>query len=164
MFDEAIEDCNRLIDLNQENAAAYYIRGCAYQKLSEEELCIADFTRVLQIDPTHVNAAYAKGAAENKRGNYLQAIQDYNMALKMDTSDKSANSTNQRRYRREDFNQQLDLSIGKISSEIQKNPQVTIQRVEQLKMINRDKLLLSPSGGKSHSRAGFGVILNSDED
>jgi tetratricopeptide (TPR) repeat protein len=57
--------------LNELNAGAYYIRGCAYEKLNEEEMSIEDFTRVLQIDPGHVNAAYARGAAENKRGNYL---------------------------------------------------------------------------------------------
>ena len=42
-----IDDCNRLIDLNELNAGAYYIRGCAYEKLNEEEMCIEDFTRVL---------------------------------------------------------------------------------------------------------------------
>jgi hypothetical protein len=30
--------------------------------------------------------------------------------------------------------------------------------------MDRDKLLLSPSGGKNQNRVGFGVILNNDDD
>lgn len=63
---------------------AYYIRGCAYEKLGEIEKAIDDFSTVLNIDPYHVNAAYARGACENKRSNFAKAIEDYNMALSID--------------------------------------------------------------------------------
>jgi len=70
--------------LDPEYTGAYYIQGCAYEKLGNIENAIENFTRVLEIDPQHVNAAYAWGACENKRSNFAKAIEDYNMALEMD--------------------------------------------------------------------------------
>ena len=62
--------------LDGEHAGAFYVRGCAYEKLDMVEQAISDFTRVLQIDGQHINAAYARGACENKRGNFAKAIDD----------------------------------------------------------------------------------------
>ena len=45
--------------LDPNNAGAYYIRGCALEKLGHLEQSIDDFTTVLEIDPNHINAAYA---------------------------------------------------------------------------------------------------------
>ena len=70
--------------LDQTHAGAYYVRGCAYEKLEMVDQSIEDFTKVLEIDPHHINAAYARGACENKRGNFAKAIDDYNMALAID--------------------------------------------------------------------------------
>ena len=33
MFQEAINDCNRLMKLDNAYAGAYYVRGCAFEKL-----------------------------------------------------------------------------------------------------------------------------------
>jgi len=70
--------------LDNLNAGAYYVRGCAYEKLDLTDKSIDDFTSVLKIDPNHINAAYARGACENKRGNFAKAIEDYDMALAID--------------------------------------------------------------------------------
>jgi tetratricopeptide (TPR) repeat protein len=70
--------------LDPHNAGAYYIRGCAFEKLGQVDQSIEDFTTVLSIDPNHINAAYARGACENKRGNFAKAIEDYHMALEKD--------------------------------------------------------------------------------
>ena len=74
----------RLMKLHENHAGAYYVRGCAYEKLDLVEQSISDFSRVLEIDPHHINAAYARSACENKRGNFAKAIDDYNMALAID--------------------------------------------------------------------------------
>lgn len=70
--------------LDKKHSGAYYVRGCAYEKLEEIDKSIEDFSKVLEIDPHHINAAYARGACENKRGNFAKAIEDYNMALAID--------------------------------------------------------------------------------
>ncbi len=83
-YEEAINDCNQLMKIDDRNAGAFYIRGCSYEKLGQLEQSIEDFTTVLEIDPNHINAAYARGACENKRGNFAKAIDDYHMALEKD--------------------------------------------------------------------------------
>ena len=32
MLEEAIQDCNQLMELDPEDAGAYYVRGCTYEK------------------------------------------------------------------------------------------------------------------------------------
>jgi len=73
-----------LLELDNQDAGAFYLRGCIYEKLGILEQSIEDFTEALRIDPNHFNAAYARGACENKRGNYFKAIEDYNLALEKD--------------------------------------------------------------------------------
>ena len=84
MLHEAINDCNSLMKLNPDYTGAYYIRGCANEKMGKIDEAIDDFSTVLQIDPYHVNALYARGACENKWSNFDKAIEDYNMALQID--------------------------------------------------------------------------------
>mmetsp|Transcript_5066 Transcript_5066/g.7646 ORF Transcript_5066/g.7646 Transcript_5066/m.7646 type:complete len:121 (+) Transcript_5066:183-545(+) len=47
MFQESIDDCNRLMKLDDMNTGAYYVRGCAFQKLEMIDQSIDDFTKVL---------------------------------------------------------------------------------------------------------------------
>ncbi len=76
-----MEDCDTLIRLDPRNAAAYYTRGTAYEKLGQLDRCVDDLGECLRLDPGHYNAEYALGACENKRGNYYKAIEDYNLAF-----------------------------------------------------------------------------------
>lgn len=41
MVDEAIEDCDALIELDPENAGAYYVRGCCFQKKNEVKILVS---------------------------------------------------------------------------------------------------------------------------
>lgn len=84
------------MQLDEMHAGAYYVRGCAFEKLEMIDKSIEDFTQVLQIDPHHINAAYARGACENKRGNFAKAIDDYNMALAIDKERTMSPSLNRR--------------------------------------------------------------------
>ena len=34
LFQESINDCNKLMELSNHNAGAYYVRGCAFEKLN----------------------------------------------------------------------------------------------------------------------------------
>ncbi len=86
-------DCNRLVELDPNDAGAYYVRGGVFEKMNLLDKSVKDFTEVLRIEPNHFNAAYARGACENKRGNYLKAIEDYNFAL---DKDKSLNASPRR--------------------------------------------------------------------
>lgn len=103
--------------LDPNNAGAYYIRGCAFEKLGQIDQSIEDFTTVLQIDPNHINAAYARGACENKRGNFAKAIEDYHMALEKD-QERPVSPGGSRKIRQRNMNYILDMpmAIGGYSS------------------------------------------------
>ena len=85
--------------LDPEDAGAYYVRGCTYEKLGRIDESIQDYNCVLELDPDHVNAAYARGACENKRGNFAKAIEDYTLALEKDQERSGSPSDNRRRLR-----------------------------------------------------------------
>lgn len=88
MFEEAIEDCHRLLNIDSRSVGAYFIIGSAYQKLGEIDIAIENFSIVLELDPSHFNSLLARGACLNQIGRYKEALDDYDMALKLDT-DKS---------------------------------------------------------------------------
>jgi len=100
--------------LNPDNAGAFYIRGCAFEKLGFIDPAIVDFTKVLELDPDHVNAAYARGAAENKRGNFAKAIEDYNMALEMDELRGSKSPSMWRNRMRNAANMMQEEDLGEV--------------------------------------------------
>lgn len=81
---DALEDCNKLIDLDPEYIGAYFTRGCIYEKLNEFEKALADYSRVLALDPLHVNTVFARGACLIKMGEFQKALEDYREALKKD--------------------------------------------------------------------------------
>lgn len=113
MFEEAIADCNNLMQLSPDDAGAYYIRGCTYEKQGRIDESILDYNRVLELDPDHVNAAYARGACENKRGNFAKAIEDYLMALEKDQERAgSSPQENRRRYHQRNMNFILEEQIN----------------------------------------------------
>lgn len=98
------------MQLDAMHAGAYYVRGCAFEKLDMVDKSIDDFTKVLEIDPHHINAAYARGACENKRGNFAKAIDDYNMALAIDKERTMSPSLNRRLPFRATQSNILDMS------------------------------------------------------
>lgn len=111
--------------LDARNAGAFYIRGCAFEKLGELEQSIEDFTTVLEIDPNHINAAYARGACENKRGNFAKAIEDYHMALEKD-QERPVSPSGSRKIRVRNMNYILEMPLGggglnSLQSSAQKN-------------------------------------------
>ncbi len=97
------------------NAGAYYIRGCAFEKLGQIDQSIEDFTIVLNIDPNHINAAYARGACENKRGNFAKAIEDYNMALEKD-QERPISPGGSRKINARNLNYILDMGTSNNTS------------------------------------------------
>ena len=97
------------------NAGAYYIRGCAFEKLGQIDQSIEDFTIVLNIDPNHINAAYARGACENKRGNFAKAIEDYNMALEKD-QERPISPGGSRKIKARNLNYILDMGTSSNTS------------------------------------------------
>lgn len=66
-YQEAIQDAHTLLNIDSRNVEAYYVLGCAYDKMEHVDDAIESFSIVLELDYTHVNALLARGACLNKK-------------------------------------------------------------------------------------------------
>ena len=83
-YNGAIRLHTEAIELNPDNALAYYGRAYAYSDLKNYSQAIADCTKAVQFDsPRLVDAYNNRGEAYRKSGNYRAAIEDYNKALEL---------------------------------------------------------------------------------
>ena len=65
-YDEALEECNKLINIDDNNADYYYTRGIIYTKMERLSESISDYSKALEINPKHANAAYSRGSCYNQ--------------------------------------------------------------------------------------------------
>jgi len=49
-YKEAIKDFTRVIEIDPENANAYFNRGCCYDSVGELDLAISDYSIALELD------------------------------------------------------------------------------------------------------------------
>lgn len=80
----AFRDCDKAIQLRQDNADAYYYRGAAKgagEKQDKEAL--ADFNKALEVDPDHDESLTARGSAKLIIGNKKGACIDWKKAASL---------------------------------------------------------------------------------
>lgn len=75
-YDKAIAAYTRAIDLNQDDADAYYLLGLIYLAQKEYGKAIANFDRAIKIAPNDADAYYDRDAAHDGLGDAAQAAQD----------------------------------------------------------------------------------------
>ena len=63
-YDRAIDDLNRSLVLEPDNADVYHSRGVLHEIKGDFDLAIADYKTVLAIDPAHDEALKSLEAAE----------------------------------------------------------------------------------------------------
>ena len=73
----------KALQLNPDNADAYWICGLAYANKGEDDLAIDDYTKALQLNPDLAAAYYSRGFAYDDKGKYDLAIADYTKALEL---------------------------------------------------------------------------------
>lgn len=83
MYDEAIEDYNRVIEKDCYNAKAYVSRGYAYKEKKEYDKAIIDCTRAIELEPNNVEAYTNRGYAYSKKEEFDKAIENYTQAIKL---------------------------------------------------------------------------------
>jgi len=67
MYDKAMEDLNKVIELNPNLAEAYYTRGLIHEYKLEYDLGILDYNKALQVDPKYTKAETQRQVAINKK-------------------------------------------------------------------------------------------------
>jgi tetratricopeptide (TPR) repeat protein len=64
----ALEDCNKALQSEPNNAAAYDSRGLIYFKMGQIGAAIDDYSSALRFDPKLASALYGRGLAKLKQG------------------------------------------------------------------------------------------------
>lgn len=85
--EEAINYCNRAINLYPGLTEAYNNRGLAYDKLKQHDQAIENYNQAIQLNSRYANAYNNRGMAYHSLGKYQQAIDDYNQALNLQPDD-----------------------------------------------------------------------------
>jgi len=82
-LDQALEDCNKSIELNPKNATAYDSRGYTLIKSGKLDKAIADFSKAIDLDPTQAIAYAGRGHAYKLKDDRAKAEADMKKALEL---------------------------------------------------------------------------------
>ncbi|HIK10522.1 MAG TPA: tetratricopeptide repeat protein [Oscillatoriaceae cyanobacterium M33_DOE_052] len=86
----AIQEFNSAIELNPNNAEAYYKRANALYDLGDYQDAVEDYTVAIRINPSYVNSYFNRGLTYYEMGKYREAIADYTMTIKLNPKDADA--------------------------------------------------------------------------
>jgi len=89
-YGRTMADYDKLIELDPDNANAYYERGDFYYEMDEYNKAIADYSKAIELDPGHVLAYFNRAYAYGEIGEYNKAIADYSKAIELNPSDAQA--------------------------------------------------------------------------
>lgn len=76
MYDRAIEDLTRAIELNPNLAEAYSCRGVSYNKKGKRDCALADFNRAIELNPEDAGVYRDRADVYKKKGMYDHAVAD----------------------------------------------------------------------------------------
>lgn len=86
MYEPAISDFTKAIELNPRLVNAYVARGVCFGEQHQFERGIADCTKAIRMSPENAIAYYKRGYLYQMKKNYSAAIADYDKALQFDPS------------------------------------------------------------------------------
>jgi len=79
-YKEAIKICNKVLNINPENADVWYNKGLALVSLEEFDEGIECYDKALEIDPENAVAWYKKGNLLDSLGKHKEAKECLNKA------------------------------------------------------------------------------------
>ena len=88
----AIEDYDKAIKIDPQDAAAYYNRGYSKFALKKYEEAIEDYGKAIEIDPQLAQAYFNRGVSKSALGDQAGGIEDYGKAMEIDPQDAQAYS------------------------------------------------------------------------
>lgn len=83
-FLQAIENFDKVIELDPENINAYFNRGRAKSAIGNQKESISDYNKVLELDPEFSMAYNNRGWSNFLLKNYIEALIDFNKAIELD--------------------------------------------------------------------------------
>ncbi len=82
-YDSAIEQFNKVIEMDEKFVEAYKIRGNCYLALKKNDEAVKDFSKAIEIDPSNRGAFLNRSLAYKAMGKLPQAKSDALKANKM---------------------------------------------------------------------------------
>ena len=80
----AIRNYNKAIELDPDNASAYYNRGNAKADLGQHDDTITDVNTAIRFFPGYVKAYHNRGTAKVTLEQYADAIADFDKAIELE--------------------------------------------------------------------------------
>jgi serine/threonine-protein kinase len=90
LYTDEIKKYDEAIQLNPQDASAYYNRGLAKYNLGNNEEAIQDYDEAIRLNPEFTNAYFNRGLAYYTLENYQEAIPNYDQAIQLNPQDASA--------------------------------------------------------------------------
>jgi len=120
IYDTAILDCNKAIELDSTHIEAYFYIGIANNEKKEYNNAIEFFKKVIDLNPNHAKAWNHMGFSYEKLEQFDQAIDSYKIAVGFDSTYTLAHYNLANAYKHE---KQYDLAIDsyKKATEIDPN-------------------------------------------
>ena len=87
-YNDALNNFNISISLNNQCMECYYNRAKTFEKLNDLEQAINDYSSVIKLNSSYSNAYYDRGNVKVKKKDYFGAINDYNKALTLESTSK----------------------------------------------------------------------------
>jgi tetratricopeptide (TPR) repeat protein len=82
-WDDAINDFNKVIELDPNYGWGYIDRGVAYQNTNQWDRSIGDFSKAIEIDPDNLDAYAGRGVSYGVLGQPDKAIADLSRTIKL---------------------------------------------------------------------------------
>lgn len=79
--DRAIEDFNKVLELDPYNALTYYNRAILKAEAGDLKGALSDFDRVVSLNPDNILAAFNRALIKHQLKDYKGAIEDYSRAI-----------------------------------------------------------------------------------
>jgi tetratricopeptide (TPR) repeat protein len=86
----ALADFNKVIELNPEDADAYYNRGLTHKNQQSYDQAINDYSRAIELNPRYINAYNNRGNVYGRKGDYESAIIDFDHTISLSPENASA--------------------------------------------------------------------------
>src|SRR5438034_8778501 len=158
LYDEAIANYTKAIELNPNITAAYSNRGAAYVQKHLWEKALTDFNKALKLNLTDDETLVNRGAAYGATGQYDKAIADFEEALFFDAKNVAAqkNLEHVRKLKADSAREAIDESKSQHSKGGDVIDQVISEAAQETKNNKRSeetKTLLSKEEQKGLSEA-----------
>ncbi len=90
LYDNALRDFNKAIEIRQYYPDAYYNRGLTYDKQGLYDKAIPEYSKAVQINNKYLDAYYNRGVLYGKLGLFRQAISDYTSVIALNPAHAEA--------------------------------------------------------------------------